>query len=392
MYHISSEAVVERIESDCRTFRAILDFGGRMYAGAEVGRIKIEHAQSEDDTIQIGGVLSRHAEIKLYSDHHPSKGKVFRLYLYLLDWGGTAGDTTYVELHRMTHSALSAFTHDQLQTAGQFPDSDGVPLDGVLIPMGEFVVSKVKISGIETTLDCCDKLGADKVYTPGVTFPADSFDVVDDVIEQLGIEERGYVSGGYFKTASGGYYLTASGQKILTSAEYAFTVTQPPAGTTCRELLGWIAAMYGGNGVLDRNGKYITMFASSDSPVKLLQNRINEPDAAETDTQIKGMRCIVDDNTELTAGDMTDPDDPTIVEFACPYMTSERLGVLWQQLSRIRWRPGSVTERMGDPRRDMGDKLHIPTLGGITLLATGVTFDFDGGLQTDCESCGNLEV
>ena len=390
MYHITSQAVIDRIESDCRTFRAVLDFGSRQISGAEVGHIRTEHMQSEDDAIQLGGVLSRHAEIKLYTDRLPAKGETFVLYLYLLDWGAASEGTSYSALHHMTHGALSVYTHAQIQTLGAYSDGDGAPLGGELIPMGEFVVSRAKICGIEATLDCYDKLGTDRVYVPHVTFPADSFDVVDDVIGQLGISSRRPVSGGYLKTASGEYFLTASGQKIITGAEYAFTVSEPPSGTTCRELLGWIAAMYGGNGILDRQGRYTTLFVSDDT-CKLSSDRINEPDTAEAPVSIKGLRCIVSENTALTVGDLTDPDNPLIVEFDCPYMTQERLAVIWLKLSRIRWTPGSLTERLGDPRRDLGDRLYLPGRG-ITLLASGAAFTFDGGLQTEITSCGNLEV
>ena len=390
MYHISSPAVVGRIESDCRTFRAVLDFGSRVCTGAEVGHIRLEHAQSEDDTIQIGGVLSRHAEIKLYGAVKPARGEVFDLYFYLLDWGAVSDETTHGSLRRMTHGALSAYTHDRIRTLGSYADGDGAPLDGVRIPMGEFVVSRVKINGIETTIDCYDKLGTDKVYVPHVTFPADSFAVVEDCIAQLGIRGHGQVSGGWLRTASGGYFRTASAQKFRTSAEYAFLVSAPPEGTTCRELLGWIAAMYGGNGILDRLGRYTTQFTSPDT-CKLERNRIDEPDTAEATVSLHGMCCTVDDNTTLTAGDAADPDDPMIVAFDCPYMTSERLAVLWENLRPLCWTPGSVRERLGDPRRDLGDRLHIPA-AGITMLVSGLTIGFDGGLWAENESCGNKEA
>lgn len=394
MYHIKSNAVVSRIESDCRTFRAVMEFGGTSYSGADIGRIRIEHKQSEDGTIQIGGILSRHAEIRLHTDRLPAKGDVFSLYLYLLDWGEQSTEITqYRYLTQYRHEELAALTHAQIRLLGQYKEYDGIPLDDTFIPMGNYVVSGIRVRTGETRLDCYDKLGADKLYTPTVAFPADSFDVVDDAIHQLGIRGRSHVSGGYLVDASGGYVLTASGQKIITSAEYAFTIdTAPPDGTTCREILGWIAAMYGGNGILDRDGRYTTVFAASDI-VSLKTNRINDPDIAGEQVRLRGLRCVIDDETILTAGESSaDTDDPLVAEFRCPYMTSERLAALWSRLRRLAWMPGSVTERLGDPRRDLGDKLRVPRKGGqIAMLVSGVTFDFDGGLMTENESCGNTE-
>lgn len=395
MLTIKDQTVVDAIESDCRTFRAVLAFAETSYSGSDVGRITIEHTQAEDDTVQIGAVLSRHAQVKLYTRRTPTKGAPFDLYLYLLDWGGQTQDgSSYGELTQWKYSELAAYTHAQIRLLGQYKDADGVPLDGLLIPMGEFLASKVRVQGGEITLDCYDRLGTDRVYVPGITFPADSWEVVDDVIAQLGIRGRRTASGGYLKTASDRYVLTASGQRVLTSTEYSFTVdTAPPSGTTCRELLGWIAAMYGGNGILDRNGMYTTMFHSSDTAL-LKSSRINEPELSDTNMSIHGLRCTVSEEEvlEVLSSPSTDPEDPLIAEFVCPYMTGARLGVLWNRLRRLRWRPGSITERMGDPRRDLGDRLGVTVTGGrATLLASGVTFRFDGGLQTEIDSCGSVE-
>lgn len=395
MYQIKSQTVVDAIESDCRTFRAVLEFHDTSYSGSDVGKITIEHAQSEDDTIQIGGVLSRHAEIRLHTRRIPSKGAQFDLYLYLLDWGGAPTDvSTYKALKQWLHGELAAYTHAQIRLLGKYKDGDGVPLDGLLIPMGEYLTSKVQIRGGEVTLECYDRLGTDKVYTPGIAFPADSWEVVEDVISQLGIRGRKAASGGYLKTASGQYVLTASGKMVLTSAEYSFTIdTAPPNGTTCRCILGWIAAMYGGNGILDRNGMYTTMFANSGSVV-LKNSRINEPELSETEIQIRGIRCTVGENNvlEVLRSQEVDPEDSLIVEFDCPYMTQERLDAIWRRLRQLKWRPGNVTERMGDPRHDLGDRLGVSTSNGrATLIASSVTFRFDGGLQAEHESCGNTE-
>lgn len=142
MYQIDSAAVVNRIESDSRTFRAMLIFPDEnvVYSGADVGRFTEEHAQSEDDSLQIGAVLSRHLEIRLYTDTIPRRGAVFRLYLYLLDWNGTASSqATYAELMKWRHGELAALTHAQISRLGQTKDKDGIALDGVYIPMGNLL-------------------------------------------------------------------------------------------------------------------------------------------------------------------------------------------------------------------------------------------------------------
>lgn len=401
MYQIDSAEVVNRIESDSRTFRAMLIFPDEnvVYSGSDVGRFTAEHAQSEDDSLQIGAVLSRHLEIRLYSDKIPRRGAVFRLYLYLLDWNATSTQATYADLKKWRHSELAAMTHAQIAQLGQTKDKDGTALDGVYIPMGEFVVRRASVQGAETVLDCYDKLYSDAVYVPSVSFPADAADVVDDVISQLGIPGRRAVSGGYLKTASGEFVLTASGERVRTASEYSFTIqTAPPEGTTCREVLGWIAAMSGGCGITDREGLY-TMLLTKRSSQRMLPTHTDTPALEDTsDIQavnrwmyVRGMVCEVDDETTLTAGTVEE-DDPHTVVFSCPYMTQARLDAICSRMTGISWRAGRVTERLGDPRRDLGDRVSPPYPCRDTLLISGLTYQFDGGLSAEIESCGNEEV
>ena len=402
MYQIDSTAVVNRIESDSRTFRAMLIFpeANLIYSGADVGRFTAEHAQSEDDSLQIGAVLSRHLEIRLYTDTIPRRGAVFRLYLYLLDWNGTASSqATYAELMKWRHGELAALTHAQISRLGQTKDKDGTVLDGVYIPMGEFVVRRAAVQGVETVLDCYDKLYGDAAYTPSVSFPANSEDVVDDAISQLGIPGRRAVSGGYLKTALGEYVLTASGERVRTASEYSFTIqTAPAAGTTCREVLGWIAAMRGGCGITDRDGLYTTLLTKRSSQ-RMLPTHTDTPELEDTSgvsaanrwMYVRGMVCEVDEETTLTAGTVEE-DDPHTVVFACPYMTQARLDALCSRMAGVSWRAGRVKERLGDPRRDLGDLVRPPYPCRDTLLISGLTYQFDGGLSAEIESCGNEEV
>lgn len=399
MYRIEDTTVVNVIESDSRTFRALLDFDdGTAYSGADVGKITADHAQSDDDTLQIGGVLARHAEIRLYSDRLPKKGAVFRLYLYLLDRDGSPADPAdYADLRQWTHRELSSLTHRQISGRGQSKDPDGVPLDGCMIPMGEFLVSRVRRQGCEAVLDCYDKLSQDAVYMPTVTFPANSWDVVDDVIAQLGIPGRRQVVGGYLKTASGEYVLTASGERIRTGTEYSFTVPSVPAGTGCREVLGWIAAMYGGNGVTDREGYYTTQFYSR-TVWRTIPSHTDEPEFDDQATAedgsrylyIKGLICTVDDTHTLST-QYAQEDDPHTIAFACPWMTQARLDDIKSRFDGIFWYPGSVTERLGDPRRDLGD-LISPGSSNDRMLLSSLRYQFDGGLTAEIESCGNEVV
>ena len=388
MYYIDSRAVTEAIGRDARTFRALLDFGGRILSGADVGRITIEHTMSDDDTLSIGDIIARRAEIHLYGTRHVAKGESFRLYLYLLDHDGT-GRARHLDLSQWTHAELAMLTHAQIAALGITKDADGAALDGYLIPFGAFVVANVRISGISTVITAYDRLAAcDMPYVPSIPFPTDSGTLTEDVLTQLGITERVIPDSGAFITSDAGPLLTAEGEEFLCSDEYSFAIPDAPEGKTCREVLGYIAAMHGGNGILDRNGAYTTAFIARGGAAFDME-KLDEPEIAEADISVDGLRCILGSDAELTAGN---PEGAHAVEFTCPWMTRERLLAIWDSIRHIRWRPAQVHERLADPRRDIGDlryysrgrdRFHIPILS--------LTYHFDGGLSADITAAGRLD-
>lgn len=386
MYNITSQLVNQAIMSDARTFRALLDFGTFTISGADVGRATTEHTISDDDSISIGEVISRRAEINIYSRKTVRKGDVFRLFLYLLDYGAS-GSAAHAALRQWTHRELSMFTHAQIKSLSATKDADGAPLDGVLIPMGEYVVRRVQIHGTSTTITAYDKLSAaDQIYAPTIAFPADSGTVTDDVLRQLGITSRTIAGGGYLLTSDSGELLTSDAGELLISAEYSFTIDGIPDGMTCREVLGAISAVYGGNAILDRNGNFTTAFMSI-SGSQYDQNKVDGPEIADADVKLSGIRCILSGDEALTVGD---PEGAYAIECTCPWMTQERLNTIWKRLRNFRWRPASLHERLADPRRDMGDlKYYKDARGKFSIPVTGLIFHFDGGLSADVTAAGS---
>lgn len=391
MYQIVSNAVNQAIMRTSRTFRLLLDFGHFSISGSDVGCATIEHTMSDDETLHIGDVISRRAEIDLYTARSVRKGDVFRLYLYLLDHTGErAQPATHRSLSQWSHRELSMFTHREIALLGRTKDPDGVPLDAYYIPMGEYVVRSVKLSGSTTTIAAYDRLsGADAVYAPTISFPADAGAVTEDILRQLGISGRIPVSGGALLTSDAEELLTADAGELLVSAEFSFTIPAIPEGSTCREILGAIAAMYGGNAVLDRDGRLTTMFVSR-AGAEFDADRVDEPELAAADVSLSGMRCYLGEENTLTAGD---PDGAYAMEFTCPYMTQERLNVLWNELRFFRWRPAQVHERLADPRRDLGDLRYYTSarIGRVSIPVMGLIFHFDGGLSADVTACGQTE-
>lgn len=391
MYQIANQNVSLAIMRTTRTFRLLLDFGGFTVSGSDVGRAVIEHTMSDDESLSIGEVISRRAEIDLYTQKSIRKGDAFGLFLYLLDPAAERAEpATHRSLAQWTHRELSMFTHREIALLGRTKDPDGVPLEGFFIPMGQYVVRSVKLSGSTTTIAAYDRLsGADAVYMPTIGFPADAGAVTEDILGQLGIPERIPVSGGNLLTSDAEELLTSDAGELLVSAEYTFIIPEAPQGKTCREMLGAIAAMYGGNAVLDRNGRFTTVFMGVGG-ADFDHDKVDEPELAAADVSVSGIRCYLAADGELTVGD---PEGAHAIEFTCPYMTQERLAALWKDLRRMRWRPAQVHERIADPRRDLGDLRYYTSkrTGRVSIPVMGLTFHFDGGLSADITACGQTE-
>ncbi len=390
MYSLDNQIVAEAIGADSRTFRAMLDFDVFTISGSDVGRLSVEHIMSDDDTLSIGNVISKRTEIKLYGNRSVRKGDSFRLYLYLLDFDSERTQrATHRDLSQWTHRELSMFTHEEIATLGRTKDPDGIPLENVFIPFGDFVVTKVSVFGAETTITAYDRLAfADKPYQPTIPFPADAAAVTDDVLAQLGINGRVITEDGNLQTNSRQDVLTSDAGELLCSAEYSFVIPEPPQGKTCREMLGAIAAVYGGNAVLNRNGEYTTAFIDN-AGSSFAPDRIDEPETAAEDISVSGIRCHLDTDLELTVGN---PDGAYAVEFECPYMTQERLKEIWRSISYFRWRPSQVHERLADPRRDIGDLRFYKQNGKqMNIPIMSLTYHFDGGLSADITACGNID-
>ncbi len=363
-----------------RTFRMLMEFSdGRIISGQDIGRTTVEHPMSDDNLIPIGSILSRRAEITVYSEIPVYKGDVFRLYLYLVDlWN--ASDRP---LSSMTHGELSAYTHDQIAAMADSIDGE-LPVGGVYIPFGEFVTVSAVRKGEALTVTAYDRLrNSDKIYIPEITFPASSEEVTDDILRQLGIASRAVKSSGALLCSDAGEVVDSSGRIILCSEDYTFTIGSAPKKTTCRQLLGWIAAMYGKNGITDREGIYTTILIQPGSTA-LEPDKTDEPEIADRDIRLSGIRCIVDNEVTLEAGDSG---EEYTVELECPYMTQGRLDELWTELNRLSWRPAQVFERIGDPRRELGDVVIWKT---HSIPVTSLTFNYDGGLSADIAACGEI--
>lgn len=380
MYQVTSETVGQRIERGS-VYGIMLEGENSVLTADDIfNGSSAQTSTSLSDDIELGAVCSAGWRITTFKNGD-YLGQKFRLSLYIADLS-ESGRTTWGDLESYTAGKLSKMTVSQVSRLGEI-------LDGELIPMGEFTCVKAPRTGDGRELYLYDKLYfADKPYAPLINLPALASAVEQDICEQLGIvcaasySAQGYLYGTNNLDRSQ-LILTASGQTLFT-ASFDFTIDSVEAGTTMRQMLGYIAAANGQFGCIDRQGRYVRRWYG-ESVMTIDRDHADEPVLSETANRIVGIRCVVGDAL-LTAGEQT---GGRVLELENPYMTQSLVNALFQRVKGMSWYTAQIYERLGDPRHDIGDTVTIATEDGdYDIPITNLSYVFDGGLAADIEAVG----
>ena len=166
-----------------------------------------------------------------------------------------------------------------------------------------------------------------------------------------------------------------------------------PVGYTCREILSYIAQIYGGFAVCNRAGQIeIKRYSSSGYVISTGRywGTFKHNDYALSLDQIT---CITgkDENGEniiLAAGS-----GPRRIVFSNPFMTQSMLDTVWSLLDGFAYMPGEL-KMLGDPRIDPWDMVTVQDLNGQTYSVPAMTLEhmFDGGLTTTIIAVGKSET
>lgn len=380
MYQTSDE-VAEAILSYSRTWRIRLEEvgGGIVIMGDEITNAEGNHSSTTTtDDIELGAVCAAGWTITT-SRQGEYVGKRFKLYLYLLDLED--GTTTLGDLYPYTISELSGMTLGDLYDMGH---TIGEP-----IPMGDFTCVKAPRCGDGRELHLYDKLYfSDKPYRSGVELPALASAVERDICEQLGIYDATTAHVGGYLTDSEDSFMMESGGSYLYTAPFDFTIEEIPAGSTMRQVLGYIAAIHGQFGCIDRLGRYVRRWYSPASLALIDAFHADEPTVSETANRIVGIRCTAGDE-ELTVGAMS---GGRVLELENPFMTQTLMRVLLVEVKKMSWYTAQVSERLGDPRHEIGDTVTIQSGDDeYDIPITTIQFSFDGGLLANISAAGLTE-
>jgi hypothetical protein len=208
------------------------------------------------------------------------------------------------------------------------------------LPMGEFFVDTREIvQGHILELTCLDRMRfADIAYVSSLTYPTTMQAVWDEVCDRAGF---------------------AYGDSVQINPSYQIEVG--PAGYTCRQVLGYIAAAHGACVYVDRWGiVQWRKFSATDKPVdtftKADYGRVKETGPTKTYTRI----VVVynpDDGLVFEAGS---GDEAHTLYIENPFATPQIAQNLYSQLFGFSYNPVQMDAR-GYPQFDAGDRIVFGT-------------------------------
>ncbi len=223
-------------------------------------------------------------------------------------------------------------------------------VNGEYVPQGVFTVKKIEKSGERLSVTLEDNMAkTEKGYFSSLAYPSTTLKMLSEIATKCGVA-------------------------FNTSGLTAVTIKDKPEGYTCREIIGYIAGLYGKFAVCDRTGKII--FKWFDTTVQLSDFCYDTPTVATDDITVGRVVC-----GDFTAG------TGTAITYDCLFMTQNQLNTVQKSLSGFKYRTGEINLRLGNMLIDAWDMVSI-TYGGetITIPAATMSMTFNGGLSMTIEA------
>ena len=217
-------------------------------------------------------------------------------------------------------------------------------------PQGAFTVKKIEKSSGRLTVTLEDNMAkTEKGYFSSLAYPSSTLKMLSEIAAKCGVT-------------------------FDTSGLTAVAVKDKPEGYTCREIIGYIAGLYGKFAVCDRTGKI--NFKWFDATVQLSDFCYDTPTLATDDITVGRVVC-----GDFTAG------TGTAITYDCLFMTQTQLNAVQKSLNGFKYRTGEIPLRLGNMLLDPGDMVSI-TYGGetVNIPAAVMSMTFNGGLSMTIEA------
>ena len=255
--------------------------------------------------------------------------------------------------------------------------SVGAEVDGTTqyVPLGTFAVTDCKQAEGTTTITAYDAayyaLGG--TYTPTVSSGATVAAVLSDVATQCG--------------------LTLA---TLPAAASTTTVTGDLTGKTCRDMVGYLAALVGCNALIDRDGKLALRWFAASGQSYSPSDYYNAGLSIDGTSTLACIRAEVettttdaDGNTSVTTNAYTAGGTGVGISIQNPYMTQVILDAVWASIGGLAYTVGSCDIFHG-LLTEPGDLVTITDKAGVahTLAVMSLTMTIDGGCKTTLRATG----
>ena len=241
------------------------------------------------------------------------------------------------------------------------------------VEMGTYTAMEPAEDDGTITVTAMDKIGTD-------------FDVEYEPIDGLDPESEDGVSAKAFVIAICGRHGVEADLSDLDDYTLKYF---SPEGCTDRQLVGFVAALYGKFATIGRDG--ILRFGwYQNTGITITGDDYYEGgmEKSSYDFTVSWLKCYNEVLEEtLTVGN---PEEDQGIYFACPWMTQEILESLWEARVGFSYAPVSELSFFGDPRLEPGDMVQLETLDGKLYWCPvmTITHEFDGGLRTSISAVG----
>nr|WP_257536212.1 peptidase [Limosilactobacillus reuteri] len=241
-------------------------------------------------------------------------------------------------------------------------------------PLGVFIISseiKMDRNNNLTTVSASDRFcGLEGTYVSKLTYPAKVLDVIAEICAQSGVKDN---------------------TDDLARLPHQADLPAPITDQSYRKALGWIAQLYVGYALFDRQGLF-TIRTISEPNYELDPSQYEQAGLTKNEVayKINGIQCQVTLTTKTRDGESTEETktyqagDATgsQIKLENNIMTPQRLNDIWEQLKDLTFYPFSLNW-FGNPAVEAGDWLRLEDKQGNSFVVpnSSYTLDFNGGLS-----------
>ena len=326
------------INKNIRRFNFELEFNGKKFTTKELSSIKITSTLLPSDTFTIGSSVAETLEFELFLDSDTSINKALPVKPYL---------SLYTEV--MINNVLTP-VWQKVCLGVYYINSDGIIKNGLKS-------LKIKASSMMNNTNYCGR-----TYVAAENFNGDITVIVNDICSKLGVSLKGTLPS-----------ITISKRDNIN-------------GMTYREVLNYIATLYGGYVKFNNEGN-IEFFKMKDSGY--IYDTSNYSEIAQTSGEtltIKKFLCALTEDSSLSSGQGSIAET---VELINPDMTQSLLDSIKNEYLNYSYSPMKIKVLTGNPILEAGDRIKVIDQKGKTceVPLQNVTYNLSGsGLTMEIES------